>query len=553
MTDSLSDSYIFNEALDRPMSEKPFQEKQRLWLQDQATGGIYNGTVQYDLSPWANNGMYTDYSNAVLEIPYLVSIKGDTTRFTGCFDKDSLSLKAGFWNLIDQLQVDVNNKTVCQLSQNINVLANVRALTSFDITTYEKMGSVLGLVADTETSYTYAATSSVNGDGYCNNSSSNDGFQIRKAFMANAAELGFADGTADIDELPTVIGSTANASAAIKASNAAAVYGSEGRPYFTTTTSGSDTIFNYVYICSIRLRDLSDFFLIPISRGLQIRLTINYNSFRGTYNAVTSTGLLSTTSYTQLSGSTCPVLLAPLKTAPATTGTFEVAGNIVSNSLSSSPTPAISSTRLYIDCYKLNADYQSALLKNMPLTTHKYFDYYSYSIPSVQPNGTFNQIVSNGIPSLRAVFVLAYSTPSSSIAAGTTDWQNIFNSAPFTTLPSAPLENFNILVGGRTQLMNNQTFSYENYLSELIHMFSIHGGNANAINSGLIDKTMFDNCYRIYTVWIRGSSIEDSIPKSLQVTGTNASKVPVSYTVLALFEKSISLNTATGEIVATIP
>lgn len=551
MTDS-ADKYIWDEAIDRPINEKPFQEKQRLWIQDQATGGIYNGTLQYDLSPWANSGLYTDLSNAVLEIPYLVSIKGPTANVGGVFTKDSLALKSGFWNLIDQLQVDVNSKTLCQLSQNINVLSNVRTLTSFDVTTYQKMGPVLGLVIDTPTSYTYSAAGSVNGDGYCNNSASNLGFQERKTFVANAAAAGFT-GTPEITDLPTVIGTKTTADE--KAASAAQVYGSEGRSYFNSVVSGTDTIFNYILICSIRLRDLSDFFLMPISKGLQIRLTINYNSFRGTYKATKGTlDSISTVSYTQLSGSTCPVLLAPLVNSPTNDSNFEVAANIVSNSLSKDVTPAISSTRIYIDAYKLNAEYQAVLLKSMPITTHKYMDYYSFPINNIQAGHTFNQIVSNGIPALRAVFVLPFSTPSTAVAAGTTDWQNIFNSAPFTTAPSAPIENFNVLVGGVNQLMNNQTYSFENYLSEIIHMFSIHGGNSNAVNSGLVSKTMFDNCYRLYCVYIgRRPEYEDSIPKSLQITGTNSSKTTMSYTVLALFEKSVTLNTATGEIMATIP
>lgn len=557
LTMATSDEVIWNEAIDRPVNLIPFSDKQRLWVQDQSTGGIYNGTIQYDLSTWANSGLYSDWSNANLVVPYVVSVKGvGTTDISSSFNKDSIVLKSGYYHLLDQIQVEVNNKTLVNQSQNVNVMANFKTLATLSESDYIKLAPVLGLGIDTPDSFTYTkdATGSINGDGYCNNSSSNLGFTQRASYTSTTE---FVNNNADINELPTVIGNTANAPAADKKTNAIQVYGSEGRNFFVKSGDGASAIFHYIFIAVIKLKDLCPMMNFPISRGLNVRLTINYNSFKGVYNATTDK--LKTVSYQQASGTTCPVMMAPLKSNATVNGDFEVVGNVISNSISIQngsgvPTLPFNSTRIYIDSYKLNAEYQATLLKNMPVTTVNYLDYYSYPISPIQAGQTFNQIVSNGIPALRCCFILPFASPVSDVAKGVTEWANIFDSAPATSCPSAPVENLNILVGGVQVFSQNQTYSFENYLSEVQHLFALNGGNINAVNSGLISKKMFEGAYRMYCAWLgRKNPVEDMIPKSLQIQGTNGSKTTMSYTVIAFYEKSITLNTATGEILATVP
>lgn len=552
-----SDEVIWNEAIDRPVNLIPFSEKQRLWVQDQSTGGIYNGTIQYDLSTWANSGLYSDWSNANLIIPYIVSVKGDgTTDISTKLDKNSIVPKSGYYHLIDQIQVEVNNKTLVNQSQNVNVMTNFKTLSTLSDSDYNKLAAVLGLGLDTSDTFTYTKDGggSENGDGYCNNTVNNDGFLTRASYTESTV---FTTDV-DINYLPTVIGDNAALADTEKTRNAIQVYGSEGRNFFVKSGADVNAIFHYIFIANIRLKDLCPMMEhIPICRGLNVRMTINFNSFKGVYNA--NGANLTTVSYQQMSGTTCPVMMAPLNDAVIINGNFEVVGNIVSNSISNQPGSGVpslpfNSTRIYIDSYKLNAEFQTTLLKNVSTTTVHYLDYYSYSIPPVTAGQTFNQIVSNGIPALRAVFVLPYASPDSTVAKGVTEWANIFDSAPATTCPSAPLENLNILVGAVQVFSQNQTYSFENYLSEVQHLFALNGGNINAVNSGLISKKMFEGAYRMYCAWLgRKNPVEDVIPKSLQIQGTNASKTTMSYTVIAFYEKSITLNTATGEIFNTVP
>jgi hypothetical protein len=527
-----ADNYIWDSAISQEFPGMPFSEKQRLWIQDQSTGGNYNGVLQYDLTSWSNSGLYVDYSSAVLQIPYVVSIKGSNNdNYNDSINKDTLNLKNHFANLIDQIQVDVNNKTVCQTSSNVNLLANIKMLATFDQSTLSKLGASLGIALDTDTSASYSAAASVNGIGYINNTSSNLGLVERKSNM-----------TAARTDMPT-IGTTT------------AILASEGRNYYVTNgLAGDATTYHYIFLATIRLRDLSDFFDIPISRGLQVRMSITYNSFKATIASTITTNVLSISAYQQLSGTTCPIILSALTlgTIPIPTGTLDITGNVVSNSISvleAVAKTAFNSTRIYIDAYKLNPDYQAVLLKEMPVTTHKYLDYYSYNISSVASGATFNQIVSNGIPAIRAVFIM----PFSPIANLVTAFQNPFSSVPSTTLPGAPISQLNILVGGLNLFSQNQTYTFENYLSELQHIFAVNGGKNDSVNCGLISRRMFENNYRFYCASIRRNPIEDNIPKSLQVTGVNASATAVQYTVIVLFEKSVTLNTATGEILSTIP
>lgn len=575
-----SDENVWDESVDRSPPEKPFIEKQRLWLQDMQNGA-YNGQVMFSLEPLANNGLYMDYSNAYFEFPILISAKGDgTADYSKMMNAYSIGIKSGNTNFISQMQVDLNNKTVVQLTQNLNVLCNFKTLAGFSVDDLEKLGPTIGFYPDDADSIVYHAAASADGDGYTNNrntiATTTTPFGVRavtNSGFLKRQKITTANSTVNIASLPT-LGDT---------SKATTQFGNEGRPFFFVEGTGAAAVFNWVYICSIRLRDLSDYFEnLPISRGLNMRITLNYNSFRATYtttantvvdDVVTAAGTIKTTSYTQLSGNTCPIMIASLAignandgSSPGSTGglsvptvpagVLTVACGIVSNAVNTTFKPALSTTRIYVDAYKLDPNYQSTLLKTVPVSTVRYFDFYSFPILNISPGSTFNQILSNGIPNLRGIVCIPYPAVAGETTTllTMTPFQNAFDSAPFTTAPSGSITQFQILIAGSNVWNQNMQYDWESWNYEVQHFFAIHGGNVTGVNSGLISKYMFDNAYRYYCCDVsRRIPFENSIPKSVQVLGTNNTSATMSYVCLVLFEKQLEINTATGEIIASSP
>lgn len=510
--------------------------------------------IQFDCSSLANNNRYLSYSEAYFQFPIVITAKSTGADYSTLINAYSVAIKNGYFQFIDQIQVDLNNQNVVQLQNNLNTLINYKLLTSMSQDDLEKLGPVLGFYPDSADSYQFAnGIANANGDGYSNNrnitpavtlterSNTNSGLIRRQKFTANSTTF---------VTLPTAGTSVADTKRS---------YEKEGRNYYLTSGAGATMTFNWVIIATLRLKDLCDFFdKLPISKGLNLRFTINYNSFRATYTTAAASTIV-TTSYTQLSGHTCPIMIPSVAVGNSNVdlnivGTIEVTCNIAGNTLSDIK-PALTTTRLYVPAYKLDPDYESSLLRDMPISKVRYYDYYTYTIDSVSDGSTFNQILTNGILNPKAIIVVPFvkNTATGSVL-NLSQAQSAFDSAPATTAPQASITNFQVLLAGQNVFNNNEVYTFSQFLDEFQHLFAVNGSNTTGVNSGLIGKYEWENAYRFYVCDLsRRIKFEDKVPKSVQIEGTNNTKTTITYQCFILFEKEISLKTSTGEIVNSSP
>lgn len=573
-----ADHTVWEETINKTDSIQPFTSKEVLYIQDQNSGGSYAGQIQFDCSSLANNQRWLNYQEAYLEIPFQIDFKAsfDITA-AGVINSYAAGLKNGYYQIIDSMQVDLNNQNIVQLQNNLNMLVNYKVLTSFSQDDLAKLGPSIGVEPDTAESYTFSAVASESGDGYANNrdirdpnlegflnrSDTNDGLYTRQRFTTAISPI-----TAlQTDALPTT---------GID-DNATKVYVAEGSNYMTyDTAAAAARVYSWVILATIRLKDICDWFdKVPLMKGANYRFTINYNSCKTTItgshiNVVgppeTDTYTMATTSHIQLSGHSNPVIFASSvdlsansstlraivkKVGDTQTETFTVASGVVSTSLNSGVKSIYNSCRLYVPAYKLDPTYELNLIQTRPTTTVKYLDYYTYSITGTIGGNSFNSILTNGIVNPKAVVVIPYVNTTSGVnVLNLPTYQTLFDSAPGTTSPACSITNFQVQVAGENVFQSNQIYSYSQFLDEFQHLFAINGSDTTSINSGLISQHMWRNAYRYYVADLsRRLRHEDKIPKSVMISGTNNTNVTVDYICFILFEKEVTIKTASGEVV----
>jgi hypothetical protein len=238
------------------------------------------------------------------------------------------------------------------------------------------------------------------------------------------------------------------------------------------------------------------------------------------------------------------------------------------------------SVYLYIPAYTFNPVFEQAYLSS-PVKQIKYTDVYQYQVLSVGAGQNFNNLLTNGIANVKSVLILPFysANPSSSSTTaltvpflsaaggvntipsslatinnntgflnGTPVWQSPFD--PAGTGPTSPLcwlTNFNIQVSGQNAIYNTQRYNFEQFNNQLYGQNAVNGGLTDGITSGLIDRQKFDMAYSYYYVNVeRMLPVEMSVPKSIQILGTNLSTRSLDLYCFIEYGVEVSIDALTG-------
>jgi hypothetical protein len=315
------------------------------------------------------------------------------------------------------------------------------------------------------------------------------------------------------------------------------------------------------------MKDLADYFgKVPLLKGSFYKLILNTN---GSTNAIGTgrTGSAGTTgmgwassSAIQVQGRTNPLLIPsgatnnPWQQLAPQSGTITIVGGIktvtvngvtVSNS-------QMTSCRWYIPCYTMNPTYESQYISLHPTKSIVYEDIYNYVIQSVPAGSSFNQLITNGITDIQTVWVLPYlSASANSSTAGVSPIQSPFATEPSTTSPLLAITSFQIQVAGLNLFQQDYTYDFQTFADEVASMYAVNGGMTTGLTSGLIGFDAFQQGYRVYCANAsRRLPLDNSVPKSVQILGTNASTVAVDYYCFVTFNRKLTVDTRTGAIVA---
>jgi hypothetical protein len=200
---------------------------------------------------------------------------------------------------------------------------------------------------------------------------------------------------------------------------------------------------------------------------------------------------------------------------------------------------------LYAPVYTFNPLAQQRYLQLAPTKKVVYRDIFQYQV-AVEAGGSFNALVSNGIPNIKSVLVVPV-IPGT--ANGTLGYSSLMS--PFATTGATPdpisLTNFNIMISGVNLFLNNQLYDFDAFRQELMSSNQLNGNLTTGLTSGLISEEMFSRGYRYY--YGNASRIlpaEAGVSRSVQIVGQNASLLPCSLLVFVEFEKSMTIDIATG-------
>jgi len=221
---------------------------------------------------------------------------------------------------------------------------------------------------------------------------------------------------------------------------------------------------------------------------------------------------------------------------------------------------------LYVPAMTFNPTFEQAYLSNS-VKQIKYTDVYQYQILNVAANGLMNNLVTNGISNIKSVLILPFFS-STTADSGTvfTNRFGVLNStntgfikgvpvfqSPFdtagtgTTSPLSHLTQFNVQISGQNAIYNTQRYIWEEFNHQLYGQNAVNGGLTDGITSSLIDRQAFDLNYCYYYVNVeRMLPVEMSVPKSVQILGTNVSSKAMDYFVFVEYGVEIQIDALTG-------
>jgi hypothetical protein len=239
----------------------------------------------------------------------------------------------------------------------------------------------------------------------------------------------------------------------------------------------------------------------------------------------------------------------------ALTTDISVGNKALSSTVSAvSGTSTYSNVILYVPAYTFNPTFESAYLSS-PIKKIKYTDVYQYQVQEVAGlgAGSFNNLLTNGIANIKSVLILPFyaqetggSTTGSLLSVPV--WQSPFD--PAGTGPTSPLcaiTNFNVVISGQNAIYNTQKYGFEEFIHQLQGVNSVNGNMTDGLTSSLINFTGFEMEYCYFYVDVsRMLPVEESVPKSVQIIGTNLSQRRITLMCFIEYGCEVDIDILTG-------
>lgn len=587
------DKLVFDLSQEIEGSPNVFVKKDWVNILDNQNQSYNANQVIIDTSQLANSNKYLSYREAYLLIPLLLTL----STSNGVFSPDqsdtssdyALGLKNWFGSIIHSATLDYNGVTIIQQTPYINMYNCFRLMTSLSWNDVLVQGSTIGFYPDDPLSWTYTSNSTeLFPQGVANNinspaalpsvdiatqynnytaSSGNIGFVKRQQYINYNpnAETGSADGSTYSELFPPLACNNLWKSY---------IFNTASIP---TTTGG---IIEIAVCATVYLKHIHSFFaMTPLLKGVFMKLTLNINntsvimSVTGTATALSPPTQMSIVSISNPVGGTCPLMIASLANnqggqnmggvansgnAPATyIATLSIGAKCLNTQVASlqgyQDGPLARSVYLYVPCYTFNPIFEASYLSS-PIKQIDYEDVYQYQVLNVRPQSQFNNLLTNGIANIKSVLIMPYYSATGGASLQILGggylpvWQSPFDPAGAgCTSPLCLLSNFNVVVSGQNAIYNTEMRSFEQFNNQLYGQNAVNGGMTDGINSGLINSLGFEMEHSFYYVNVgRMLPVEESVPKSVQIIGTNFGGLPLDLFCFITYGVSVSIDILTG-------
>lgn len=577
-TVQLSDQFLLASSLKSDPEVHVSNGKRVVYVSDLNQGSYTSGQITIDATNQLNGSQgFASLREAYLTVPYAITAQNSgTTANSTALSRFACSLKCGVWNVISDLEVELNGKKVITSNDYKSFWNNLRAQTEMSIGDVYKHGSEMFLQPDDWFSINFEGAAGSGGDGFSNNGvdptmnldPSNGGQGQEPLAFNNGLFRRLCTST------PMVVDEASNNAFAwpTLASGASKMIAQQtGRGAFiegVDATPAGAVAGTWIHMLKIRLTDLHPLFKeLDLIANPQLKLTYRVNA--GTVQLAGGPTNFSLVSTTMTSGTTCPIIIASAATRNPMNGLLNsAAGSKISFSFGALQNQfttmatinayvPYSTTRLQIPFYDL-VDPRAIISK--PIKTIRFLDCFAQYFKQRagmgrtlgQQNASFNFQLSASLKNVKYIAMLPFAETSAShwaTAAGTEQFQSPFDSAPWTCQPGASVRNFQVQIGNTNVFNKTHEYDYESFINEFSKLGAINGDITREMNNGLIDidkwtfahRVMVADCSRI---------TEKDVPSSIQISGTNSCSQGSNYLILAVYEREMEVDRLTGEVVS---
>jgi hypothetical protein len=319
-------------------------------------------------------------------------------------------------------------------------------------------------------------------------------------------------------------------------------------------------MFQVAITAQIYLKHLHSFFeRVPLLKGVFMKMTLNLNQTSTTFTVETGTDNFTACAVSSPLGGVNPIMIASGAAsqggqAGLTSGNFIASiavGNKVLNTTQAGfanigTSPLGGAILLNVPAYTFNPVFETSYLSS-PVKKIVYTDIYQYQIVNqIGAGQPFNNLITNGIANIKSVLVLPFY--SSSANGNITPIQSPFDPAGGgPTSPLCLLTQFNIQISGQNAIYNTQRYSYEQFFNQLYGQNAVNGGMTDGLTCGLVNQKDFEMSYNYYYVNVgRMLPVEEAVPKSVSVLGTNMSAKAIDLFVFVEYGVEVSIDVLTG-------
>lgn len=577
------DKLVFDLSQEVEGSPNVFIRKDWINILDNQNQNYQNNQSIIDTSQLANSNKYMAYREAYLAVPLLLSMRTAPSNGASVTPSEyAFGLKNWFGSIIHSMTLDYNGTTIIQQTPFCNMWNSFKLLTTLSWADVVTQGPTIGFYPDTPDSFKYSNVANINGLSFSNNDMalvSTSTAQLttnRYSQYLNTNALGGNIGatyrTKWIAYNPSASLETSDyGTQCLTSANASLIWKSHVSKKTASGAVATQTgILQISVMATIYLKHLHSFFnMVPLLKGVFMKLTMNLNNSRVDID-YTVGNTLSCASSQSYVGGVQPILVPSLVTGNDASVDNAANGKIyydlvvgatcynsdITTQVLASPAADVGkvskSIYLYVPAYTFNPTFEQAYLSN-PTKQIKYTDIYQYNVRDIQgaaAGGQFNNLITNGIANIKSVLIIPfYSEPiKTGDTVGPLQFMSPFDTAGCgTTAEMASIGNFNVQISGQNAIYNMQRYTFEEWNNQLYGQNAVNGGLTDGLTSGLIDFTGFQTSYAYYYVNVeRMLPVEQSVPKSVQILGTNYSQKSLNLWVFIEYGVQITVDVLTG-------
>ena len=586
MTDStqIVDKFLLEETETPDEFNQYSQNKTVSYSIDLNQGSYQSGQVIFDLTnQLSGSSGFASLRDAYVVVPYVVCMRnGATGAQTTAANPLSIGYKCNLANIIDRVQVEIGGKTIITPQNYLNMANNIRVMTEWSQEDLSKWGATNLVYPDDVNSIGFSTSATATtGDGYYNNTT-----QVNAAIPTDANLI---TGTAPISGgnsgfVKRLLANANNSGVntfgwnSLTAATTAASNKEVGRSSFLGGAATASTIMGTWYtLVKLRLIDLHPIFReLDFVQNPQVKLTLFANTgntvLTSNTNAVNEVTLTSTT---MTCGNTCPIMLSSTQALNVNAGVFagatDVAAGTISFGVLNGSTLAttgnfgtyfpFTTCRMYTPFYDI-VDKQPLIER--PLKTSNYIDFFTQSFKgqAMTRGANFQFQLSANLKNLRYIAVLPFANSAGNTVGGVPatvyatalnvdEYASPFDTAPWTCCPGASLTNYNIMVGNKWIYNNAISYEHQNFIEEFSKINAMNGGLTHYMSNGLIDEYKWSMAQSILLTDVSRQMPEmRDVPQSILIQGTNNCSQALDFIIIAAYEREITMNKISGEVVS---